>query len=86
MAKVSPEVCWFGLGEALELVYVCETGRGGHKSTVCGTFSRVHSPLNCWSLSILGLLLSPRRRGGLCPAEMLYSFVELPLCGETCLQ
>lgn len=29
MAKVSPEVCWFGLGEALELVYVCETGRGG---------------------------------------------------------
>lgn len=79
-------MCWLGLGGgALELVYVCVRLGGGHKSTVCGAFSTVHSPLNGWSLSILGLLLSPRRRGGLCPAEMLFSFVELPLCGETCL-
>lgn len=60
-------------------------GGGGDKSTVCGAFSRVQSPLNGCRMSILGLLLSPRRQGGLCPAEMLFSFVELPLCGETCL-
>lgn len=36
MAKVFPEVCWFGLGQALELVYVCETGRGGTKAQYVG--------------------------------------------------
>ena len=80
MAKLYPEACGFGVGEGEPW-----SGEEGDKSSVCGAFSRVHSTLNGCRMSILGLLPSPRRQGGLCPAEMLPSFVELPLCGETCL-
>lgn len=80
VAKLSPEACWLVVGEGEPW-----SGEEGDKSTVCGVFSRVQSPLNGCRMSILGLLPSPRQQGGLCPAEMLFSFVELPLCGETCL-
>lgn len=86
VAKLSPrgvqnESAGFDLKEKERGV----SGEEGDKSPVCGAFSRVQSPFNGCRMSILGLLPSPRRQGGLCPAEMLPSFVELPLCGETCL-
>lgn len=64
-----------------------EWAKGGRetKAQYVGLSPESRVPLNGCRMSILGLLPSPRRQGGLCPAEMLDSFVGLPLCGEMCL-